>query len=175
MKKKIFSIVAIAALIALPMSVMGQDAATSLSNTRQTAGKVKIISPISFQKNADLDFGTIASSDSSFTATAAASNATTLSSIEGALQLVKGQSASFTVGGEVGNTYKITIPTGSLTLSGGTGTVTISSFSCSKATDGTTAISSTGNDNIFYVGGILTANKAHGTFSGNFNVTVNYN
>ena len=80
---------------------------------------------------------------------------------------------TFNVGGQANATYAITLPAGASTLTSGANTMTVDTFTGSKATG---TLSAGGADS-FTVGGMLhvAANQAAGSYAGTFSVTVTYN
>jgi hypothetical protein len=86
--------------------------------------------------------------------------------------------AKFTVGGESGKVYVITIPSTIQTITSGANHLDISSFTCSNLTfPATTGTATIGINDVFYVGGSLSVPAAAvaASYTGTFNVTVNYN
>lgn len=85
--------------------------------------------------------------------------------------------AKFQVTGTTGYTYAVTLPGNSdVTIDDGAGggsPMAVATFTKSTVA----AISATASDNVFYVGATLTVGNAQaaGTYSGTFNVIVNYN
>lgn len=81
--------------------------------------------------------------------------------------------AAFAISGQKNTTYTITLP-GSVTLTSAGNTLTLNAFTSSPNTVG--IISNNGKGNTVLVGATLhlAANQAAGTYSGVFDVTVNY-
>lgn len=151
-----------------------------------TAGAgATIITPLSIVKTDSLAFGNIIASSASGTVTVAP-GATTASyspgvaaptGLEGTIH-----SAKFTVGGETGAKYSITITDGAggsdaankVTLSKG-GDNMVVNLEHSKAAINN-VISATAADNVIFVGGTLNVGggQASGSYTGTFNVTVAY-
>ncbi len=172
MKKVIFTIVAIAAFV---FTAAAQD--NVANKTLSVQSKARIITPITLANTGSqaLDFGIIARgtldatiivpASASFTANVATGDAVVLSS---ATQTA----AKFTVGGESGKTYAITIPSTTQTIISGANSLNITNFSCSNGATGTI-----GTNDVFYVGGKLSVPAAAiaASYTGTFSVTVNYN
>ncbi len=149
------------------------------SASASTTGTTRIIQPITLTKVTDLAFGTLVRS------TTASSNTVTVNpttgsralsgSGDGVLVTSTVSRASFTVGGEGGQTFSVTVPstfdmtagagtiTVDLTTSGATGTLSGSIGSAGAATIGVG-----GN---FSVG----SSQASGAYTGSFTTTVAYN
>ena len=86
-----------------------------------------------------------------------------------------GGAASFSVTGSPGATYAITLPSnGSVLLSSGSNTMGVNNFTSSPTSNGQL---SGGGSQTLMVGATLSvgASQARGSYSGTFDVTVNYN
>jgi hypothetical protein len=174
MKNKMIKILGLGIVLAgLSTGVNAQATATATA-----AGT--IISPISIVKDVNLNFGNMSSDGTVGTVVlSAAASPTRLAS--GGLTAVAATpgtvtAAKFTVTGNNGFTYLITVPTAPVSLVGTTAGVTATSFTTDKASN--IGSISTGTTDVFYVGATFNAPVliAAGTYtSGNFNVTVNYN
>jgi hypothetical protein len=163
---KFFAIMTVAMLFAV--NANGQ--ATASANATAT-----IIAPISITNTADLAFGNVAVS--AITAGTvvltpaggrSATGGVTLPAVTGTFT-----AAAFTVNGSGTSTYSITLPA-SATLTGTpSGTMTVDTFTSTPS--GTGAL--TGGTQNITVGGTLNvgAAQAAGSYTGSFNVTVNYN
>jgi len=146
------------------------------SKSIATTSKARVISPISLL-NVDaqgLDFGSIVigTSDSKVKVTATASIVSNVASGDAVILTSTPQSAAkFTVSGESGKTYSITIPS-NMTISFGANSLDIDNFVCSNGSGGTI-----GTDDVFYIGAELAVPAAAipGSYQGTFNVTVAYN
>ena len=131
-----------------------------------------ILTPISITKNVDLAFGDVYP-DAAAAGTVTVDAAGTRSAGgAAALGATAGAAAQFAVSGEASAAYTITLPAAAVTLTSGADTMTVDAFS----TDGTGTLDGTGNENI-NVGATLNVgvNQPAGTYSGTFDVTVNYN
>ncbi len=155
--------------------------ANAYAQAAATAGaSATIVTPISITKTTDMSFGNIAVSattggDVTLT-TADARNPTpgggvTLPAITGTVT-----SAAFTVNGNSNYTYAITLPGASLSITYGTGTMTVDQWSSSPS--GTGQLS--GGAQTLKVGATLHVSAAQhaGSYTSGatpFSVTVNYN
>ena len=164
--------------------VMLAFAASTFAQVTETANATAtIISPISISKVTDLEFGNVAVSTGGGTVVM---NATTgIRTVTGdcTLPATPGtvSRAQFTVGGESGYTYSITLPAGATTIGDGVAsTMTVTPWTSSPTPTGTL----TGGTQTLYVGATLNvgATQTPGTYSatasngsGEFSVTVNYN
>ena len=170
MKTKYQFIIATLALLGAAETVSAQETATATASAT-------ILTPISIDQTADLNFGNVAvqSATSGTVVLSAAGNrsttgGTTLPTTTGTVS-----TAAFTISGEDGYTYAITLPSSALTISSGANTMTVGSFTSSPSGTGTL----TGGSENITVGATLNvaAAQASGSYvSGTpFNVTVNYN
>jgi hypothetical protein len=166
MKKVILSVLVLAAFVVLPMSVSAQSNATAV-------GKVTMVTPITLTQVTDLDFGTLASSNTAGEATIAKSSTPALAATGGAklISATGASAASFTVGGYATQGFSIVVPTTAIPLTGGTSgmSVTLDALTSGTLVAGAATI---------YVGGTLTvpANATAANYTtANFTVTVAYN
>lgn len=172
MKKVILTVVAIAAFVFTATS------ADNVANkTLSVQSKARIITPITLANTSSqaLDFGVIARGAANSTIVVGAVAAPSINVASGdavVLTSAPQTAAKFTVGGESGKTYAITIPATTQTITDGTNTLNINNFTCSNGTVGTI-----GTNDVFYVGGTLSVplSAVAATYSGTFNVTVAYN
>lgn len=177
MKKRILSIVVLAAMTVVPMSMFAQS-----TDTETATGRVNILDPLSISKNADLDFGAVAKIGTTGTGTVflAATNGATNTEHSGLQQAsVSGAAntpARFTINGNAGSSVSITYNTaGFSTL--GTG-VSIALKGATNAVNPASTATLTGGTATLFVGGLLTVdleNATTGLHSGTFDVTVAYN
>lgn len=122
-----------------------------------------------------LSFGSFSAANVAGTVTVTAAGAR---SSGGGVILVpsgSGAAASFSVTGSPGATYAITLPVnGVVFLSSGSNTMGVNNFTSNPASTGQL---SGGGSQTLMVGATLSvgANQASGSYSGTFNVTVNYN
>jgi len=170
MKKIILTVVTIVTFI------LSATATDNVANkTVSVQSKARIITPITLANSQALDFGVIARGAASSTIVVGSVAAPSVSVTSGdavVLTSAPQTAAKFTVGGEVGKTYAITIPTTPQTISYLTNNLSITAFTCSNTTGGTI-----GTNDEFYVGGTLTVTSAAvpASYTGTFSVTVAYN
>ena len=180
MKKNLLSIVAITALVALPINLMAQTTVTSSA----VHSSATIIQPIKITSSGELNFGVIASSSVAGTFVlnpdGTAGTATNVTPLSGVTQAEDLKVPNFVVNGEVDYTYAITLPASNITLTSGTGetakTMTVGTFKTSKANNEVIGTLTSGTDN-FKVGATLAvgASQPSGVYTGTFTVTANYN
>lgn len=147
--------------------------------TADASVSVNIVTPIAIVKAADMNFGNVAVSASvagtvvlppSGPRTTGGAGGVTLPANIGTVS-----AASFTVSGQANYSYAITLPS-SVSITDGTHTMTVNTFTSSPATTGTL---SAGGSQTLTVGATLnvTAGQAAGTYTNatGVSVTVNYN
>ncbi len=168
------------ALAVLAVSALAAPALAQSSATQSTTASVKIVQPITLTKDSDLAFGTVVRPTTG-SSTVTISNASDTPALSGggdaALATSTTSRAAFTVGGEGGQTFSITVPASvTMTRSGGSETlnVTLTKSAPSGSLSGTMGSAGTAT---FNVGGALTvaSTAASGNYSGSFNTTVAYN
>jgi len=140
---------------------------------------VTIISPLTINPDEDLNFGLIAPSGSSGTVQLTptgsrnAGGGITLPSTSNSFTPAK-----FTVTGEAGYTYEITLPTAPISLVYGNNNMTVDGFQSYPATVGILSTTNPGSQ-VLKVGATLfvSANQTPGLYASSipFDVTVNYN
>lgn len=171
MKKVFLSIVAIAALVALPMSVSAQSTVTSV-----TSG-AKIVVPLSLSKTGGtLNFGTMAQPSAAVSIILGTDKSRT-ASVPANIDLITDANNApdvpvFAVTGASGYAYTVTLPDNETVVFGST-TLELTNF----VTDLTSNIGTVGTDNSFKIGATLglEASEASGTYEGAFDVTISYN
>ena len=145
--------------------------ANNATGTAQASAN--IVTPISITKNIDLNFGNIAASGSAFTVELSTAGERTSTGGAGTLPSVNGTvtAAEFTAAGLSGATYAVTLPSTITITAGTTNNMTVDNF-----VSNSTNILTDGSET-FKVGATLNvgANQVAGAYTGNFNVTVNYN
>jgi hypothetical protein len=153
------------------------DVGVSQADLFTDAAKATVIAPLTITKTADLSFGAlVAGTDISTVSIAAVDNARsktgTVAYAVGSLAAA-GNAASFSLTGQGAATYAITLELGSITVTSGSDTMTVSGFSSSPTPTGA-LVAGVGT---LKVGGTLNmaAGQAAGDYKGSFNVTVNYN
>ena len=156
------------AIFAFSTISFGQNDATGTAQA-----SANIVTPISITKNIDLNFGNIAASGSAFTVKLSTAGERTSTGGAGTLPSVNGTvtAAEFTAAGLSGATYAVTLPSTITITAGTTNNMTVDNFVSSS-----TNILTDGSET-FKVGATLYvgANQVAGAYTGNFNVTVNYN
>ena len=160
-------VVLFASFLLMTIAIEGLKAQNAVSATAQAGAT--IIAPMTIAKNVDLNFGNIASGSAAgsvvlSTAGVRTATSVTLPSVNGTVS-----AAGFTVSGLANASYKITLP-GSTTISSGTNSMTINSF-----TENASNVLAGGTET-FQVGATLNlaANQAAGSYTGSFAVTVDY-
>lgn len=168
--------------VALSSALVLAGAAVSVNAYAASAtanGTATIITPIGIAKNVDLDFGAMASPAAAGTVVVAASSAGTRSATGVVLvNTDAGSAAKFTVTGESGTSYTLTLPSAAATIThtvDNTKTMTIDTWTSSLAA--LTSGSLASGTEVVYVGGKLHvgASQATGSYTGTFSVAVEYN
>ena len=166
---KLVALAAIVAAVASP--ALAQSSATVTVNSSG-----RIIAPITLTKTSDLLFGTIIKPNTGNGTVLIGTGADTVAVTgTGTASMGTASRAKFTVGGEGGQTYTITVPP-SFDLSNGTDTVAVAlSKSITSGTLSGTLGASGSQD--FQVGGgfTVTAAQSTGNYTGSFTVTTAYN
>lgn len=160
---------------------MAQSAEAQPTASATATGTVTVMQPIALVKNTDLAFGSLVrpSLGSNIVTIDAGSGSRSLSG-SGDATLAGNQAASratYSVTGEGGSTFSVTVPTSfNMTRAGGSETlpVTLNASAISGALSG--AVGSTGSAN-FSIGGSLPLSNTTvaGDYTGTFDVTVGYN
>ncbi len=160
-------VVGILAVSAALMSTVSQaaDATATASAT--------VIAPIQIAKQTDLAFGSFAATSVAGSVIIAPGGGVTTSNVS----LVSGSTnaASFTVSGAASTAYSITLPlNNTVTIDSGGDSMDVNSFTSDPS--GTGTLSAGGADTL-NVGATLEvgANQPAGTYTGTFDVTVEYN
>lgn len=191
MKKFIISLLIVAAFVAIPVSVFAEVEGTTLT----TDAKANVVEALTIETNtaggefggASLNFGSVTPGNSggNIILTPTTAIATGTRSATGTVDLI-GSNAScalYTITGTSGSQYTVTLPSGSVQLTGeggsGTNTMTLSTFSIqidALAAGVVTGTLTSGTSN-FAVGGSLSvaADQNPGEYTGTFPVTVAYN
>ncbi len=162
-----------AAVALLPLAAMPQSTASV-----STTGSTRIVQPISITKDSDLAFGTVVranTNSNTVTIDESTGTRTLTGSGDGALVTSTTSRAAYTVAGEGGQTFSISVPaTFDMTSGGDTFTVTLVASAATGTLSG--AIGS-GGTATFGVGGNFTlpSTQASGQYSGTFTATVAYN
>lgn len=164
-------------IFAAALVLLGSSVASLAQETATATATARIVTPISITKTVDMNFGNVAVQSATAgtvvmtpSGVRSTTGGTTLPTTAGTVA-----AASFTVAGESGYTYAITLPTSALTISSGANTMTVGTFTSSPSATGTL----TGGSQTLTVGATLNvgAAQAAGTYTSGtpFNVTVNYN
>ncbi|PLB86940.1 hypothetical protein C0T31_02470 [Dysgonamonadaceae bacterium] len=171
MRKTVFLLASLFVMVLATQRVNAQSTATA-TDVPATA---TIVAPISITKVDNLQFGKIIKSTTGGTVKIAASSNANPPLYTGGLSAFTGTNAvtaaSFTVNGEVGYTYSISLPSSiNITHTDGSTTMAVDDFT---STGGLL----TGGTETLYVGATLNVgpNQTSGTYTGTFNVTVAYN
>lgn len=157
-------------MIAFTVSTFGQVSATATATAT-------IVTPIAIANAGNMNFGNIAVSAAPGTVVLAPAGTRTVTGGV-TLPVTAGtvSQAIFNVTGTPAYTYAITLPSAATTVTSGTNTMTVTTFTSTPNATGT--LSGTGTE-VLNVGATLNvaANQASGTYvSGTpFTVTVNYN
>jgi hypothetical protein len=161
--------------IAMLAIVSANGAFAQSSASASANANAKIFTPITLTNTADMFFGNNVPSGASGTVVLTPAGAA--SATGGVTHLSGGtvSAAAFTVTGEPSTAYTITLPSSATTLSSGSNSMTVSSWTSYPS--GTSTLSSSGTEALT-VGATLAvgASQAPGTYvSGTpFNITVNY-
>ncbi len=177
MKTKLFFLLAVVAIALLPTTLFAQSASTSAS------GSATILTPISIANTVGLNFGSMTPGTAGGTCVLSTNAAARTKTGDVILltTLATAANAHFTVGGEAGAAYTITLPS-SLTVTHATipaQTMTADNFLAyitSISAEGTIGTLTGGADS-FDVGATLHVGAAqvNGVYNGSFNVSVTYN
>jgi hypothetical protein len=174
MKKTLKILVLFSVMVAFSTATYAQVSATA-------AATAVIVSPITITFATDLEFGNIVPSASAGTVVLSPAGVRTPTNVT--LPPTSGTvtAASFTVGGTPAFTYSITLPAAATTISNGTQTMTVDTWTSDPTPEGTIGGAGT---QVLTVGATLNvgANQVSGAYSsalaggsGSFTVTVNYN
>ena len=149
----------------------GQNSASATANA---AAMIRCLMAATVAGATELNFGDVV--PSTVTAGTVALTAAGIRTAAGGVTLGSSTAVgvpTFNVGGQANATYAITLPAGASTLTSGANTMTVDTFTGSKATG---TLSAGGADS-FTVGGTLNVaqNQAAGSYAGTFSVTVAYN
>lgn len=169
----------LAAATAILFSAAATDA--SAQATATASATATIVTPIDISKVDDMDFGNVAVHASNGgevvlapAGTRTATNGVTLPATAGTVT-----AASFTVSGQAGYTYAITLPSGASTLNHATAANTSMDVDTWVSSPSATGTLSSGGTQTLLVGATLhvTGGQAAGVYttSSDFSVTVNYN
>lgn len=168
-RRNLIALAGLAGIVAVAFQAEHVLAAQATANSSAT-----IVQPIAISTGANLEFGKVAAGTGASVVRISTAGARSL--VSGDATLVSGgtvQAASFNVTGEPSQGYDITLPV-SITVASGADNMTVDTFVDSAS--GSSTLDGTGNDT-FTVGADLTvgAGQNPGSYTGTFNVTVNYN
>ena len=168
------------ALAAVALSVIAAPALAQTSATQSTTASATIVQPITLTKNSDLAFGSVVkptSGTNTVTINETTGARTKTGAGDAALATSTTSRAAFSVGGEGGQTFSITVPsTATMTRSGGSETLTVNLVKTGTSGTLSGSIGSAGTAS-FGVGGNFDVDSTtvSGAYSGSFNTTVAYN
>jgi len=153
------------------VALLGANSYAASDTANATA---TVMTPISIAKDNDLDFGAFSASTGGTVSIAedgsrSATGAVVLSASD------TGNNAQFTVSGQASATYAITLPgDGTVTITDGSNTMDVDTFTSNPSGTGTL---SGGGSQTLNVGATLTvgSGQAAGSYTGTFDVTVEYN
>jgi hypothetical protein len=175
MNKLLKTFLAVAAVSAIAAPAMAQSSAT-----QSTTASATIVQPITLTKNSDLAFGTVVkptSGTNTITIDETTGGRTKTGAGDAALATSSPTRAAFSVGGEGGQTFSITVPsTATMTRSGGSETLTANLVKTAATGTISGSIGSAGTAT-FGVGGNydVSSTTVSGAYSGSFNTTFDYN
>ncbi len=160
-------------MVATALDAFASDAH---SQSISVNSKARVITPLSIENTGGqgLDFGVIALGEAESKVIVSAEVTVPANVASGDAVVITStpqKAAKFTVSGETGQAYSITLPTTASLTSGGS-SLTVSNFTCSNGLGG-----NIGTNDLFYVGGELTipAGATPAVYQGTFSVTVAYN
>jgi Domain of unknown function (DUF4402) len=164
MKKTLIG-AAIVAAVAFTQTANAQSASAPF------AAKARIVTPISIAWVSDMNFGDVVAGAGTVVLTPAGGR-----SVTGGTNLgnpLGVSAATFTVSGQANSTYSIGFPPAA-TIASGANTMNVGTFT---STPTPTGLLSAGGTQTLNLGATLTvaAAQATGSYTGNFNVSVNYN
>ena len=163
-------------IMALVSFAFESKASDAHSQTLSVNSKARVITPISIENTGGqgLDFGVIALGTLESKVVVSAEVTVPVNVVSGDVVVITStpqKAAKFTVSGESGQAYTITLPASTTLVSGGN-SLTVNNFTCSNGAGG-----NIGTNDLFYIGGELTipAGAIPATYQGTFSVTVAYN
>ena len=155
------------ALVSSAVLVASAQAATDTANATAT-----VVTTLTITKTADLVYGNLApgASGGTLVMSPAGVRSTTGTVVTYSSTF---NAASFNVVGTTDATYSITLPSTDVTLTSGGNTMTVNTFASNPSGTGTL----TGGSETLNVGATLnvSSGQAAGSYSGTFDVTVDYN
>lgn len=170
MRKTVFLLASLFVMVLATQQMMAQNSADATARVTAT-----IITPISIEKTADLLFGKIVKSDAGGTVVIDTEDNAVYTGVTEFANNINVSAAKFTVKGNAGNRYSISLPD-SITISEtGGATMTVNHFTSSP--DVTAGVIASNGTQTLSVGATLNvgADQAAGEYAGEFTVTVAYN
>lgn len=162
----------IAGVAALSAAAMSSSALAQASATTNGTANATIFKPITLTAVTPLSFGKLTSDSASAGSTTIAAGSDALTGTSNLTAISGGTvtRAKFTLNGDQAATYTLTLPSSPVAMTGGTGTVTLSTFTSNTP-------NLTGSAVDLYVGATLnvSANAGGGSWTATFPVTVAYN
>jgi hypothetical protein len=176
MKKTVMILTAIVMITGFTSRVMAQV-------TESNDANAVIITPITLVVNVALEFGNLAVQTGVAGTVELTAAAATVATPTAGVTLLTGTTrtaAKYTVGGVASYVYTITVPAdGVVSITDGANFMEVSSFTFASVAvpSGTGGTLTAGGTDVFYVGGTLNVDAAQvpGTYTGTFDVTINYN
>jgi hypothetical protein len=163
---------------ALAATAMAGAACAQASSTQATTSTGTILQPIVLTKTADLAFGTIVRpTTGSGVLTVAAASVSRTTTAGAIITTSTFSRAGYTIAGEGGQTYSITVPaTMTMTRVGGADTLAVTLTSTATSGALTNALGAAGAGSFFVGGALPIANTTvSGAYTGTFNAVVAYN
>jgi Mat/Ecp fimbriae major subunit len=147
----------------------------AFADTQSATATVKILAAVKLTKVADLDFGTVAASTAGGTVVLDETSATAARTCTGVVCSGTAARAKFSVTQATNGSVLAITNSPSVTLNGPVGSTAMTATLARSASTITYSTAVGATNDVFY-GGTLTvgANQAAGTYTGSFNVTVDY-
>jgi spore coat protein U-like protein len=174
MRKTVFLL---ASLFVMVLATQQMKAQSGASASTSATAKATVVTVLSIEKNADLNFGSFAPSATDGTISVELDGTRSVTGGITVLNQIGAQKAAFTVNGTPNESYYVKLPTddgNTISLEGPQGTDPLIITSLVHDGDGT--LDGNGQD-LFSVGGTLSvkANQPAGEYTGTFDVIVAYN
>ncbi|MGD8571885.1 MAG: DUF4402 domain-containing protein [Gammaproteobacteria bacterium] len=155
------------------VAALGGFSSQAIAGSTTGNAQAVIVNPITIAESQAMNFGSIGPAAAASTVVLSTAGAVS----SAAADLVPGTGAAagvFSVSGEAGYTYAITLPV-SATLTSGANTMTVDTWTTATGS-GTATLDGTGADTV-NVGATLNvgAGQAAGTYTGTYTITVDYN
>ena len=161
-KKSVIALAAAAAVLSATSTAMAADGVGTAN--------ASVVAAIAIAENTQMNFGTISSTGTAGTVVLATGGTATDTNVT---RLAGGTLAAgaFTISGGSGSAYTITMPASAVTLTSGSDTMTVSSFTHTASGTLPAATEAINIGATLAVG----ASQAAGTYAGSYTITVNYN